>query len=241
MRHSKGLLFIILFSLAISLYANEVDFTLGQFLVSFVDEAKAEVSLKNNDAEDYKSYINLEHWQKSAIYWSLKGLSWSLSTLYFVGELVYPITKVNPFDTEGEGYLWPLFKPWCHHLPSRTFFYPNGRPMPLCARCTGINVGVFLGHFDSFIWDSFQIKNLKRYEQGLLHIGLYSLLTLPMIVDGAVQYTTDYQSTNGWRLASGMLFGYALTAIADEIIELILDYSGDVHPDGSRWKTKKLR
>lgn len=35
------------------------------------------------------------------------------------------------------------------------------------------------------------------------------LLTLPLLVDGIVQRCCAYESTNGRRLVSGILFGYA--------------------------------
>ncbi len=94
-----------------------------------------------------------------------------------------------------------------------------------------MNIGIFLGHFDSFIWDAFQIDDWERWQQGLLHIGSYSLLTLPLIIDGFVQKNNlTYTSNNPWRVTTGILFGYAMTAIADEVLQLILDYSGDVNP-----------
>lgn len=174
-----------------------------------------------------ETYIPLEHWQKQAIYWTLKGTSLGLSTAHLISEFIFPVLNKQQGKT-----LYPLFQDWCHNLPSRTFQYSNGDYMPLCARCTGMNVGVFLGHFDSFIWDSFQIEGWERWEQGLLHIGTYTLLTLPLIIDGYVQRGNSirYESTNPRRLITGILFGYAMTAMTDEVLQLILDYSGDVHP-----------
>ena len=88
-------------------------------------------------------------------------------------------------------------------------------------------IGYFLGNFDFLIWDAFDIPGWKRWEKSLLHIGTYTAFFLPLIIDGTVQYYSfDYESNNAWRMTTGILFGYALTAIIDEMIRLILDYPG---------------
>ena len=165
------------------------------------------------------SYIPIQKWQKETIYWSLKGVSLALSGSYFIAEIIFPI-----LNAEQKSTLFPMFNPWCHNLLSRTFQYSNGEYMPLCARCTGMNLGILLGHFDSFIWDSFLIKDWERWQQGLLHIGVYSTLLLPLVIDGSVQKNSDYLSTNPRRMVTGLLFGYALTAMVDQAVQLILDH-----------------
>lgn len=187
--------------------------------------------------QEFDSYIPLPHQTKQAIVWGFKSISLALSTAYLIAEFSYPVAPVDP--TTGKGYAFPLFQGWCHNIHSRTFQYSNGHYMPLCARCTGLNCGIFLGHFDSFIWDSFSIKGWERWQQGLLHMGSYSLLTLPLLVDGFVQAFTPYESNNGWRFVTGVLFSYALTAIADELLQLTWDYAGDIHP-ASKQKSIKM-
>lgn len=167
------------------------------------------------------SYLPLSQTQKEGIYWGLKSVSLTLSSIYLLSELLFPVAS-----PEAQQAIDPLFKPWCHRLRSRSFIYPNGEKMPLCARCTGMNIGIFLGHFDSFIWDSFSVPGWERWQQGLLHIGIESLFTLPLLIDGTLQYSLHrYQSNNPLRLTTGILFGYACTAMADELLQLILDYS----------------
>ena len=39
-------------------------------------------------------------------------------------------------------------------------------------------------------------------------------LMVPMVADGVIQLKTAYESTNPRRFATGLLFGYALTAFA---------------------------
>lgn len=132
----------------------------------------------------------------------------------------------NPLSAANQD-VYEFFSRYCHQLPSRTLNAANGRPYPLCSRCQGMYIGYFLGTFDFLIWDAFEIPGLQRWEQGLLHIGAYAALFLPLIIDGTVQYFSfDYESNNAWRMTTGILFGYALTAIIDEIVQLILDYPG---------------
>ncbi len=220
-------------------------FVLSVFLVFginlFAQEAESQQSFRFNSAPqvesnvtyveeeetltDTKSYIPIPTEAKQGIYWGVKTPSWTLATLYFMAELISPsLSEVQ------RNSLDPLFDFYrCHEWRSRSFIYSNGIQMPLCARCTGMSIGIWAGHFDSFIWDSFQIKDWERWEQGLLHIGVYSFLTLPMIIDGFVQKNSyTYLSTNPRRLITGFFFGYAMTAMTDELLQLILDYEGDV-------------
>ena len=165
----------------------------------------------------------------------------SLSTALFAQTQPTPLPAAeNPFagtaagkpvpDRDTATYIpvvYEFFSRYCHQLPSRTLNAANGRPYPVCSRCQGMYIGYFLGNFDFLIWDAFEIPGLQRWEQGLLHIGSYAALFLPLIIDGTVQYFSfDYESNNAWRMTTGLLFGYALTAIIDEIVQLILDYPG---------------
>lgn len=79
----------------------------------------------------------------------------------------------------------------CHQLPERSFFLGRYQ-FPFCARCTGVLAGeifaiaLFLAGF--------------RPWWGIL-------LTLPLIVDGSLQYFGLVASTNARRLVTGLLAG----------------------------------
>ncbi|MDO9493422.1 DUF2085 domain-containing protein [Acetobacterium sp.] len=76
----------------------------------------------------------------------------------------------------------------CHQLGSRSFFI-KGYQFPVCARCTGIYLGLILGVF-------FKISLL------------FSLLSIiPLLLDGLTQLLTKYQSNNIKRIGTGLLFG----------------------------------
>lgn len=96
----------------------------------------------------------------------------------------------------------------CHQKPERSFFI-RGYQFPLCARCTGINLGHILALFiNPFITFPFWI----------------GLLLLPMILDGTVQYFTSYESTNPRRFITGLLFGFTLVSLVFTGMRLLLGY-----------------
>ncbi len=90
--------------------------------------------------------------------------------------------------------LLPIFFS-CHQKPERSFFY-KGKQLPICARCTGILAGYFVGIVLFIILGSF-----KWFYTGFL--------TLPMLADGIIQQLTKYESTNLRRVITGCMFGIA--------------------------------
>ena len=49
-----------------------------------------------------------------------------------------------------------------------------------------------------------------------------SVLTLPLIIDGTIQYLTTYESTNLKRVVSGLLYGFAFTSLMIHSIKSII-------------------
>lgn len=85
----------------------------------------------------------------------------------------------------------------CHGIPERCLRV-RGRPMRICARCTGIYLGylALLG----FAWQFWQEGTLPRpWPMLLLH--------LPLLADGLTQAAGWRQSTNALRLLTGVLAG----------------------------------
>lgn len=92
-------------------------------------------------------------------------------------------------------YKWlPIFF-GCHCMDSRSFHYRNVR-FPICARCTGELAGILAA----------------AILYAFVHPGLLwsALLLIPLVVDGGIQSLTRYESTNGKRFVTGILFGYGL-------------------------------
>lgn len=103
--------------------------------------------------------------------------------------------------------LWTTQFSICHRLPERSFFY-KGKQFPVCARCTGIALGVLTLPFFAF---------------HLLSLSLLTclLLQLPAYVDGTSQALGWRQSNNLLRFCTGWLCGWGqmgLVALTGDFI-----------------------
>jgi len=78
----------------------------------------------------------------------------------------------------------------CHQIKERSL-HKQGIPFILCARCTGILIGMFL---------SIIVFLLK------MNIIIMFIFMLPLVVEGIVQRTTKYKSRNSIRLLTGIVF-----------------------------------
>ena len=99
----------------------------------------------------------------------------------------------------------------CHQLPSRSFFIGKYQ-FPLCARCTGIVLGIFL----SLFLLSYDIEVKDRFS--VLQI---CILITPMIIDGFVQMLTTYESNNTKRLLTGGMFGVGICVLIFDLITYV--------------------
>lgn len=119
-------------------------------------------------------------------------------------------------------YQWLPILFGCHCLDSRSFHY-KGRRFPLCARCTGELVGI-LFCLITFPW---------------VRVGVVPAvgLLLPLIVDGGLQALTPYESKNGRRLLTGLLFGYALADLFLLSTGAAVQYGISL---GERWQCSSL-
>lgn len=86
----------------------------------------------------------------------------------------------------------------CHQIDGRSFHF-GIRKFPLCARCTGIYIGFFVGMITIWLFVFPPLLSL--------------FLILLMIVDGYIQLKTRYESTNVRRFITGFLFGVATVSL----------------------------
>ena len=84
----------------------------------------------------------------------------------------------------------------CHCRDDRSFHY-HGKRFPLCARCTGELAGILAAA-------------VLYWAVGVPALPVLAVLAVPLVVDGGLQALTAYESGNGRRLVTGVLFGYAL-------------------------------
>ncbi len=117
----------------------------------------------------------------------------------------------------GASMRWRLlFRLMCHGIERRCLVL-FGVPMPICARCTGIYIGLFAGVM-AFVL-------VPAVNERLLRLSMY-VLAIPMALDGITQAVRLRESTNPLRLATGFVaafaFGmWALSAIGARRTEAI--------------------
>jgi uncharacterized membrane protein len=96
----------------------------------------------------------------------------------------------------------------CHRLPERSFFF-RGKQFPVCARCTGVYLG--------------QIVMIILIIAGLRPEILISLLlTLPLLIDGSLQYINLLKSNNMRRFITGLLAGLGIFGVYFFIIKIVI-------------------
>ncbi len=83
-------------------------------------------------------------------------------------------------------------------MPERSFFLGSYQ-FPLCARCTGIQIGRVL----AVLLFPFVLIPMK------IALTVLPLLLLPLAIDGLVQKYTKYESNNCKRVITGILWGFA--------------------------------
>lgn len=97
----------------------------------------------------------------------------------------------------------------CHQLPERSFF-AGGHQLPVCARDTGIYAGFAFGVLVLAI-----ISGRRRPTElpGWPVLLLVGLFIGAMAVDGVTSYAGLRPTTNSIRLATGLMTGWALSAL----------------------------
>jgi uncharacterized membrane protein len=107
----------------------------------------------------------------------------------------------------GASMQWRLlFRLTCHGIPRRCLTI-DGVPMPICARCTGIYLGLIAGlvTFAAAPW----------LRERWLRVAAW-IAVLPMAIDGITQAFGLRESNNSLRLATGITaaFVFGLWALS---------------------------
>lgn len=110
----------------------------------------------------------------------------------------------------------------CHQLPERTFAIA-GRPLPLCARCSG----TFLGTVAGMIALTLRGRGRAGRLPGRGHLAVLVLFLLAWAVDGTNSFLTFfpdaphlYEPNNLLRLVTGTLEGLAIAAFMIPLLNL---------------------
>lgn len=96
----------------------------------------------------------------------------------------------------------------CHQLDERSF-HIGIRKFPVCARCTGIAIGLPLGV-------ALLALHIKVVWFALI------VMAFPMVIDGVAQLVTKYESNNMRRFITGLLFGVGIMHAMILAIERVL-------------------
>jgi uncharacterized membrane protein len=100
----------------------------------------------------------------------------------------------------GASMRWRLvFRVLCHGIPDRCIELWSV-PMPICARCTAIYVGLMAG---------IAVFSLLPRIQAHLVRKMLAVAALPMFVDGITQLAMLRVSNNPLRIETGLLAGAA--------------------------------
>jgi uncharacterized membrane protein len=99
----------------------------------------------------------------------------------------------------GASSMWRLpFRFLCHGIARRCLLI-WGTPMPICARCTAIYAGLFVGLL-FFVLLPLLHERIARY--------VMFIAATPMAVDGITQALRLRESTNSLRIATGAAAGF---------------------------------
>jgi len=118
-------------------------------------------------------------------------------------------------DSGWAPILYSCFAPLCHQRPDRSF-YAFGYPWAVCARCSGIYLGILLGLLAYPFRRGFDILRLPK-------LSALALVSAPIALDAAANILGFWNSGPLLRLATGLLWGlilpfYFLTGVGELLI-----------------------
>lgn len=129
----------------------------------------------------------------------------------FVRERLMSLFRANlALPLGGRTFRLYLF---CHGIPDRCCAI-RGHTLPICARCTGLLIGVGAGF----------LVPAPLYLGPIVAMGLASLLVGPLLVDGFTQLAGFRQSTNPQRLATGVIAGLGFAFAAQVLRHVLLGF-----------------
>lgn len=98
--------------------------------------------------------------------------------------------------------IYNSFKPICHQIHERSF-YLFGYPLAVCARCTGIYLGLLFGVLSYPIF-----KRISNYDRPPIWILILS--AVPMFIDFSLGFLHIIENTHLSRSITGSIFGFAV-------------------------------
>ena len=123
------------------------------------------------------------------------------ATIAFVSSAILSVSLWCTWAiAHGASMRWRLaFRALCHGIPSRCLYIWNV-PMPICARCAAIYVGLLAGILLFMMFPRIHAHLARR---------ILGFAMIPMFIDGVTQLAMLRESTNLLRIETGLLAGAA--------------------------------
>jgi uncharacterized membrane protein len=116
--------------------------------------------------------------------------------------LIFLAPYLKSRSLESNIFLYALFSPLCHQIPSRSFFIFN-YPLAVCARCLGIYFGFFAG--------AGLFPFVRRFSNLTLpKTQTFVFFTFPVALDFIGNLLRLWRSSNGLRFSTGFIWGAVL-------------------------------
>lgn len=129
----------------------------------------------------------------------------------------------------------------CHRIPERSFTLPGGRPVPLCARCSGTFLGVLVGLLGpSLLFGRRRAGGFPRLGMMIVMLGM----TAWWGFDGANSFAhlipreglpRLYEPTNFLRLTTGMFHGITMGGLILPVLNATVWAGATDEPILDRW------
>jgi uncharacterized membrane protein len=126
---------------------------------------------------------------------TLLGIILWIATIFLAP---YLASESSPFA----GFIYALFSPTCHQIPSRCFFV-FGYPLAVCARCLGIYAGFLGGTLVYPFLKGFHSPSLPRAKN-------FIFVSFPIVLDTAANLVGIWKSSEWLRFLTGLLWGIIL-------------------------------
>lgn len=121
-----------------------------------------------------------------------------------------------PPDILGN-FLWNLGYSLCHQLPERSF-YIDGYQLPMCARDTG----TFVGFLMVFLYGAVRKRYLYSALPDRFIIGATIIGTILYVFDGLSSYVGIRDTSNAFRLTTGLMLGAGIGFFSITLISFVL-------------------
>ena len=127
----------------------------------------------------------------------------------------------------------------CHRIPERSFS-AYGNPLPLCARCTGIYLGVMTGFTVYVVSGRGRAMRLPHWKLGLV----FASFLVVIAIDGFNSYFHLfpgfkyglYEPNNTLRVTTGIYTGLALITLVLPIFNNVMWYDDDNRRVLENWR-----